>query len=219
MTNLFNKLHSSKLLASIFSTLNSCLKRELKKCSTVLDIGCGPSSPLQHCESIEYSVGVEPYKPYLQKTKEKNIHNDYYDKKIESLNFEKNQFDAVIMLEVIEHLPKDAGFELLKRSEKWAKKKIIISTPNGFLEQGESDENPLQRHRSGWGVEELHSFGLAGLKLLRCENQDDSMVEGNLLSSIRWQPKPFWFGVATLSQALTYYLPNFAFELFGVKEL
>lgn len=224
MKDYIKEIHRAPFLGKVFPTLNSCLKQEISSCKSVLDIGCGPSSPLQYCEGVEISVGVEPYKPYLDKSEKKTIHNEYYGKKIEKLAFKENEFDAVIMLELIEHLPKEAGFELLERAEKWAREKIIVSTPNGFLPQGASDDNPLQKHLSGWSLEELRNLGfscrgLAGLKFLRTENQENSMEEGSLCSSIKFKPHLFWFGVATLSQALTYYFPNFAFEFFCVKEL
>ncbi len=116
----------------------------------ILDLGCGPSSPLQHCKNIKYSVGVEAFPPYLDVTKAKEIHTEYLAKKIEEVDFPEKSFDAVIMIKVLEHLPEKTGLEMLKKAEKWAKKKVIISSPNGFISQKEVDNNPLQKHLSGW---------------------------------------------------------------------
>ncbi len=198
MKGLINKLHSSKFLGAMFHTLDYCLQRELKDCKFVLDLGCGPSSPLQHCRNIKYSVGVEAFGPYLEKSKRKKIHTEYIEGKIEDLNFSENSFDAVVMLEVLEHLPVDAGLEILKRAEKWAKKKVIVSSPNGFVPQKAVDNNSLQKHLSGWDYYKMKklgfkSYGLAGLKFLRQEAQNDIMSD-ELMTSIRFWPKIFWLG-------------------------
>lgn len=224
MFSLLNSLYHNAIASHIFPTTVFCLKRELKNCESVLDIGCGPSSPLKYCENIKYSVGVEPYPSYLKEARRGKTHSEYIGERIEELDFEEKSFDAVILIEVIEHLPQEQALETLKRAEKWARKKVVVTTPNGFVPQGESDGNPLQRHLSGWGLKELESLGyrcqgLSGLKILRGENQGGSMVEGNLTSSIRFRPKIFWFAVATFSQAVVYYIPKLAFELFCVKDV
>lgn len=222
MDSLINRLYHHPLLSRIFHTLVYCLKRELKDCKSVLDVGCGPSSPLQYCQNIEYSVGVEPFLPYLNESKKKKIHTKYLNKRAEDLSFPDDSFDAIIMLEVLEHLPKKTGREILKKVEKWAKKKIIISTPNGLLPQKKIDENPWQQHLSGWSVKDFrqlqyHVYGLAGLKFLRKESESETM-NASLLTPIKYRPKPLWFLVITVSQLFVYFLPNLAFELFCVKE-
>ncbi len=221
---LIDKFHKSVFWGRIFHTLNYCLQNELKDCESVLDIGCGPSSPLQYCEWIKYSVGVEPFKPYLEESKKKKIHTKYLNKKIEELDFSPKSFDAVIMIEVLEHLPKKTGYEILKKAEKLARKKLIISTPNGFIKQPPVDKNLYQEHKSGYVISELAKLefkcrGLAGLKFLRKpKNENDSMGE-DLMVSLRFKPKIFWFTVATFSQIFTYFIPQLAFELFGVRRI
>lgn len=135
MERIIKKLYHHPLVSRIFHTLVYCLRQELKDCETVLDIGCGAFSPLQYCKNIKYSVGVEPFKPYLEKSKKKKIHTKYINKRVEELDFPEDSFDAVIMIEVLEHLPKKVGYEILKKAEKWARKKVIVSTPNGYFPQ------------------------------------------------------------------------------------
>jgi 2-polyprenyl-3-methyl-5-hydroxy-6-metoxy-1,4-benzoquinol methylase len=222
MKKIINKLHKSKFLGKIIHTLDYCLQNELKNCETVLDLGCGPSSPLQYCKNIKRSVGVEAFAPYLEQSKKKKIHSEYLDQKIEDLDFPENSFDAVIMIEVLEHLPEKVGIEILKKAEKWAKKKVVVSSPNGFIAQKAVDNNPLQKHLSGWDNKKMkklgfESHGLAGLKILRQEVENDTMGD-NLMTSIRFWPKPFWFFIATSSQAFIYFIPSVAFELFSVRK-
>ena len=159
---------------------------------------------------------------HIWKNLKKQIHSEYVSKNIRDLDFEENSFDAVIMLEVIEHLKEKEGLEVLKKLEKWARKKVIISTPNGFFPQKVVDNNPMQVHLSGWDIPKIKSLGfnrfkgLAGLKYLRAEIDHDTMGD-DLFISIKYKPKFFWFIIATLSQILTYRLPNLAFGLICVK--
>ena len=67
--NLVSSIYHNKLLETIFPTLVYVLKQELKDCQSVLDLGCGPDSPLQYCTNVQHSVGVEAFQPYLEESK------------------------------------------------------------------------------------------------------------------------------------------------------
>jgi 2-polyprenyl-3-methyl-5-hydroxy-6-metoxy-1,4-benzoquinol methylase len=221
MGKIINTIHSSYFFGRIFHTLDYCLQKELKNCETVLDLGCGPSSPIKLCKNIRYSVGVEVYKPYIKESLKKGIHSKYINNKIEAVEFAKKSFDAVVMIEVLEHVDEKSGIKILKNANKWAKKKIVISSPNGFLKQKELDNNPWQKHLSGWNMEKLKSLGfichgLAGLRFFRNETHNKTMGS-DLLSTIRFHPRFFWFILATITQLITYYIPAVSFELFSVK--
>ena len=216
--SLLYKLYHNKLLEKIFHTPVYELKRDLKDCRSVLDLGCGKDSPIQYCKSIEYSVGVEAFNPSLETSKLRKIHSKYINENILNVDFEENSFDAVVMLEVIEHLDKNDALNLLEKANKWAKKKIIISTPNGFLPQSEYDSNHLQNHICGFCIKELKKLGFkvsgfAGLKFLYGgdRNKENGMV---------WIKKPvfFWAIIVGISLFFVYYLPpNYASGLRGVK--
>ena len=224
MIKIIKKLYYNELISYIFHTVVYCLKRELKDCHSVLDLGCGKNSPVQYC-NVPYSVGVDIFKPYIKISKGKKIHNDYILADITRLNFKPNSFDAVILIDVLEHLPKEEGERLLDKVELWARNKIIITTPNGFVPQKDIDQNPFQKHRSGWTIEEFKKrgyrvYGLAGWKFLRRENiVEDSNAEDSILSTIRFKPRILWFIISAISQIITYYFPRYAFELFCVKNL
>ena len=218
---LIQKLYFSSLFGSIFHTLNCCLKKELANCQTVLDLGCGPNSPIKHIPGIKSSTGVEAFKPYLIESQKNKIHTKYIHSKIKDLKFSPKSFDAVLLIEVIEHLPRKEGLKIIKKSEKWSKKKVIISSPNGFLAQEPVDNNPYQKHLSGWSHQKMKSLGyktrgLAGLKFLRQKSESNTMGD-DILVSIRYKPKFFWFIIATLSQLITHFFPSLAFGLFCVK--
>jgi SAM-dependent methyltransferase len=221
MKKLISKLYHNPVVSFVFPTVVHCLQRELSDCKTVLDLGCGPDSPIQFCKNVKYSVGVEIFDKYLKESKKKKIHNKYLKKNILDLDFEENSFDAVILIEVLEHLPPAIGRKIIKNAGKWAKKKLVITSPNGFVEQKAVDNNPWQKHLSGWDYKKMRSLGfksrgLAGLRSLRQEVENDTMGD-DLMSSIRLKPRVFWFFIASLSQSFVYWIPGLAFELFSVK--
>lgn len=224
LEKILNTIYHNKIFERVFPTQVYLLKKALMDCDSVLDLGCGCSSPLQWCDNIKYSVGVEIYTPYLLISKKQKIHTHYLNKDILKVEFDENQFDAVLMIEVIEHLKEDDVIFLLKKAEKWAKKKIIITTPNGFLNQKLMDNNLYQHHLSGWDYSKMLNlgfqvYGLAGLKSLRSENQSESMVDSDLFSTLKFKPKIFWFIISAVSQSLAIYFPKKGFELFCIKKI
>lgn len=204
LMNLYNR---------IFPSWINYLKKEISDCRTVLDLGCGSNSPIQYC-NVPFSVGVELYEPYLEESKKKNIHKQYIKADIRKVEFKPKSFDAVLCLEVLEHLTKKEGYELIKKMEKWAKKKIVITTPNGYIWQNGYDNNPLQEHRSGWCVEELQKlefkvYGMNGWKKLR-----------GYKAKIKYKPSFFWAIISDITQIIiTHHYPKYAFQLFAVKEI
>lgn len=224
MEEIIKRLYHQPLISRIFHTLVYCLKRELKDCNSVLDLGCGPDSPIKYC-NMQYSVGVDIFKPYLKESKKKKIHSKYILRDLTKLDFQTKSFDAIILIDVLEHLKKDQGRKLLEKAEKWARKKVIVSTPNGYLPQKSIDRNLLQTHRSGWGIEGMKNlgykaYGMAGWKFLRGENISKNINQkGKIFATIRLRPKEFWLIISELTQSIIYYLPEFAFEIFYVKIL
>ncbi|MFZ5799971.1 MAG: class I SAM-dependent methyltransferase [Candidatus Omnitrophota bacterium] len=202
-----------------------CLRQELKNCSTVLDLGCGNNSPLQYC-SASRSVGVESFLPYLEESRKKGIHSEYLLADLKTVDFPSRSFDAVLLLNVIEHLEKEAALVTLEKAERIAARKVIVTTPRGFVKQEAVDNNALQRHRSGWEIEEMRQRGyrpqgMNGLKVLRAsENlcRDSADLQGALCATVRFRPKLFWLFITELSQIIAYYFPRLAFEVFYVKE-
>lgn len=213
------KLYRCRPLSAIFHTLIYCLQRELKGSKSVLDLGCGPNSPIRQCD-VKYSVGVDGYNPYILESKKNQIHNKYILAEISKIKFKEKSFDTVILIDVIEHLEKKEGEVLLKKVENWARKKIIVNTPNGFVPG--IDPNPFQIHRSGWTIKEMQkkgykAYGMAGWKLLRKDATGDIKKEGFV--TIRFRPKSFWFIIAGFTQLFTYYFPQQAFEVLYVKKI
>lgn len=226
MVDMRSVLYKNRYLERLFHTLPFCLRRELENCTSVLDIGCGPSSPIQYCSNITYSIGVEAFQPYLRESKAQGIHTEYLEKNIDQVDFPEKSFDAVILIEVIEHMEEDAGHKLLKKAEKWARKKVILTTPNGYFPMGIVDGNEFQRHLSGWGIRTLkregyQCHGLAGLKFFyHAEGHVHSLHQENAIySNLRFRPKKLFYSLNALCQALMYYFPRWSFGLLAVKTI
>lgn len=185
-------------------------------CSSLLDLGCGSNSPISKFSlKIPYRVGVDIFDKSIWLSKKNNIHNEYI--KIDILNienkFEEKSFDCVIAIDLIEHFSKEDGLNLLRIMEKISKKKVVISTPNGFVPQNEYDGNRYQAHLSGWTYEEMvkmgfRIIGISGWKILRAERGE-----------IDWRPKIFWFLVSRLTQFYTKNHPEYAFSILCMKDL
>lgn len=128
-------------------------KHHLTDCETILDLGCGKS---RLCQMLgKESTGVDNWEK-----SGKELHPRFLQNEILShLLRRKKIYDAVIAMDVIEHLDKMEGSSLINFMQMRARKKVIIYTPNGFIPQGANEGNPLQVHKSGWTADDFKSKG------------------------------------------------------------
>lgn len=75
------------------------------------------------------------------------------------------RYDVVLAAEIVEHLPKPDGLALLSEIRRTSDLAIVTS-PLGFMEQGELGGNPYQRHLSGWTDEDMRGLGWTTFCLL-----------------------------------------------------
>jgi len=213
-------VRGTKLATMIVPTLDSELVKSLRDCDSVLDLGCGPKSPVRNITWMSRRVGVEVFHPYVETARLNQTHDEIWETSILGLDIEENSFDAVTLIDVIEHMTREDAQKTITLAKFIARKKVVINSPNGFIAQEALDGNELQKHLSGWDLPDMKSLsfgvrGLAGLKVLRREVDNGSMGD-DLLTTIRFRPRFFWFIVSTLSQPITYFVPRFAFSLFSV---
>ncbi|MCX6355396.1 MAG: class I SAM-dependent methyltransferase [Candidatus Aureabacteria bacterium] len=223
MKGFIGSLYHTRVLGRLFHTLVYCLQRELKGCQSVLDLGCGRESPLKYCR-VAYSVGVDAFEPVLRESRKRGIHSEYILADIAGVKFKPRSFDAVIMIDLLEHLEKAEGEKILRDAEEWARGKVIVNMPVGWIRQGMVQDNRFQAHRSGWQLEEMtqrgyRAYGMAGLHSLRTDEISEDLLGEGVLASVKYRPRCFWFVVLALSQLLAYYIPGKAFEAFYVKIL
>ena len=162
-------------------TASDYIKTTLEKseCSLTLDVGCGGYSHLSRFRPQITSVGLDVFPEAIEKSQangspDRYIVADIRAESVEQLlsNVGGKKFDLVLLYDVIEHLPKKKGFELLEKCEQLASKYVLLQTPNGFLEQGPEFGNEHQRHLSGWFPQDFAGlgykvYGARGTKYLR----------------------------------------------------
>jgi len=196
-----------------FATFGVLLKDELKDCESILDVGCGDNSPLRMIARKKELVGIDGYAGAINKSKKAGIHQKYIKMDIKDIGkkFKPKQFDAVVALDVIEHLKKKDGYNLLKQMEKIARKKVIVFTPNGFLPQIDK-VNLLQEHLSGWDTKDFKAreykvFGAKGLKIFR--KNAELRFKPKVISGILSEMSHYFYGK---------YHPEKSFSLFAIYQ-
>lgn len=149
------------------------------ECRLTLDVGCGNYSRLSAFRPQITTVGIDAFPEAIEAAKAQGVHDHYIlaDILTENLNdlladFGGRKFDLVTLYDVIEHLPKRLGYELLEKCEQLSSKYVLLQTPNGFLEQGPEFGNEHQRHLSGWFPHDFEGlgykvYGTTGTNLLR----------------------------------------------------
>lgn len=149
----------------------------IRPASVVLDIGCGIRP--QRFVVPDVAICVEPYQEYI----------DYLKRNVESANIliiplgalaalkalPDRSVDSVFMIDVIEHMPKNVGVQVVDECLRVARGQIIIFTPLGFMPQsvhaGEVDGWGLsggeyQDHKSGWSPEDFPEWDIVACKNL-----------------------------------------------------
>lgn len=137
--------------------------RALKPVERLVDIGCG----IQPYTGVKATTHIccEPYKEYVDILKVR------YPQLIPlNMGWEEatkyiphKSVDTVILVDVIEHLEKEIGMDLLVKTLPLVKQQFAIFTPLGFFEQTHPDGidawglhgGDWQTHRSGWLPEDF----------------------------------------------------------------
>lgn len=188
-------------------------------CETLLDIGCGRDSPVKIVKNKK-TVGVDGFLPYIIQSKNNSIHTDYVLCDVRHLCFKEKSVDCAAAFELIEHLTREEGIELVKNMEHVAKRNIVLSTPNGWLEQDEFDGNKLQHHKSSWVSEDFKElgytvFGINGMKLFRGRVQTSCAGVGSK-SKLNFLNLLLNFA-STILRRVVFYFPSTTSGLLAVK--
>lgn len=121
--------------------------------NVVLDIGAG-IRPTPWGKP-GFHVCVEPYKPYADRLETETGLKVYNMTALRFLRLAPAHiFDAIWMLDVIEHMTREEGEEVLLKALELDPQQIVVFTPHGFMPQshdawGMGGEH-WQTHRSGW---------------------------------------------------------------------
>lgn len=150
--------------------LGKLIQPNIKKTDTVLDLGCGIMQATTDvlgekgnlkCKSI---LGVDMHLKYLDRIK-----SNYSTIQTEVVNtklFPDKSYDAVICLDVLEHIETNSALKLIGEMERIARKIVIIYTPREFHKNEEHiddvwgmGKNPSQEHLSFISQEQFKKLG------------------------------------------------------------
>lgn len=131
--------------------------------NSLIDLGCGRGvvgALMRIYRNPKRLVGIDVFRPYIDFCRYHNFYDELYqyDLRNTPLPFNDKEFDVATCIEVIEHLPKNSGLRLLHELERISKK-VILTTPNGYLLQKALDDNPFQKHLSGWSAKDFIKLG------------------------------------------------------------
>jgi hypothetical protein len=185
-------------------------------CQSLLDVGCGESSPVQHfAAEIPRRIGVDAHAPSIDTSRRRGIHTEYRVMDVMAVGeeFPPRSIDCVVTLDVIEHLEKADGLRFLEQLEAVASKRVVVFTPNGFVPQPAEPGNEWQLHRSGWSAAEMRArgyriIGVGGWRPLR-----------GPYAQPKWWPKFFWERLALLTERYFESRPDRAYQILCVKDI
>lgn len=199
--------------APIVRDLAGCdadLGRVLRPDWTVVDVGCGSGSRSAP-HALARAIGVDVHLPSLAQTRTDRSRAGAVCARLQSLPIADGAVDAVVALDVIEHFVKEEAVGLLAEFERVARRVIVLLTPNGFLPQEGTPENPFMEHRSGWSATELTTFGYSV-----CGINGWRSLRGSFAA-----PRfgPVGKALSLASQPVARRRPGKAFHLLAVKHL
>lgn len=85
------------------------------------------------------------------------IYDDVYG--VAAQRFDRwEEYDAALIIDVIEHLPKHQGAKLVSTVQA-AGCAAVICTPRTFFQNPEADTVPSERHRSLWSARDFETWG------------------------------------------------------------
>lgn len=208
----------NNLLSSIPFSYPSIIRHHFGNDQTILDFGCGDGELVKKLNADKkYQItGVDLYKPAIASARKTGLYKNVVLSDLRKLKYKRKSFDVVLASQVIEHFPKKEALRLIKAMEKLARKKVIICTPKGYVPFepfNVLDKNPLQAHKSGWGIAEMRSLGY------RVYGQGTGFIyrpEG-LLYKLR-ALKNILAVVSALLAPLIYFFPQFSATIICVKE-
>lgn len=196
------------------------LKKSIGDSKAILDLGCGEGELMQFLSRGEkwQITGIDIYEKAIEKARKRNIYHKLIRGDVLKTvrNHLKSKYDVIFCSQIIEHLTRSNGEEILNEIERLAKRRIVIGTPRGFMVHPHefSDGNPYQIHKSGWSIED---FTLRGYKVYGVGFWPiwsyyglgrDANAFRKALSNI----------ISYLAAPLVYFFPSLAVSIVAIKE-
>ncbi len=200
-----------------FTALNTTWRSMNKRGQSILDVGCGSGEPMRFINRHNhyFSVGADIFEPYLRECKRRRIHSQYVLCDVRNLPFKDKSFDIVLCLEVLEHLGREEGKELLKKMEGIAKKQVVLSTPVGNYKQESFDGNPHQEHKHTWNSKEMKALGYRVIGIGMRNLGGKAGIQSPLPLPLRLLVNIIW----VLAGPLVYFFPRLAGDMVCTKKI
>lgn len=194
------------------------LLRDLANCETILELGCGRNSPILQIGLGSRTYAVDIWQPYVDLHNRNGDYRQCMKQDLLTIDYpDKPLYDAVVITDVMEHLLREKveHMDLFACMERTARKRVIIFTPNGFIENDlvDDDDDPWQEHVSAWEPEDYlkRGYTVKGATGIR-------WVLGKA-SLPRLRPYSLWAILAMISQPYIYNHPNWARHSYAVKDI
>lgn len=199
------------------------LRDGIGEAKTILDLGCEDGRLLDLLsDGKNWQVtGVDIFQKNVKEAAKRRIFVNAIRGDIvhiaKKLIKERAKFDVVFCSQVIEHIDRKKGEELLSIVDKLARKRIIMGTPRGFMEQPHAflGDNPHQVHKSGWSEDDFRKrgykvYGVGFGPIWSEEGLGRSYSKPSIiLASI----------ISYISAPIVYYLPFLAAGILCIKEI
>lgn len=200
------------------------LRQSLGNPKTILDLGCGDGNLMELlADGKRWEVtGVDLYGKNVKIASKRSIFIKVF--RADLIKFVKKQikkkkkYDVVFCSQVIEHLDRKRGEELLALIDSIARQRVIMGTPREFMEQphGYLGDNPHQVHKSGWLEEDFRKrgykvFGI-GFSPLWSEAGLIRINNNRVLIS-------FYFALSFLLSPIVYFIPKIAAGILCIKDI
>ena len=188
-------------------TYGGVLRRNIAE-GTVLDMGCGKAWAWRRFIDKSrrqrfHSTGVDISDTYLDYCRKHKMYDEIVCGDVTKLGFADKSYDVVLLLQILSHLPKEKGLEILEHAERIARKQVIIGTENEIV------DIPGKDHVSAWSPAELSRMGYKvtgyGFKPFDI-NGHDSGLAVNISRFTALFP-------------FTYNKPEKAYQMLGIKNL
>jgi SAM-dependent methyltransferase len=142
------------------------LAKQINRYKCIADLGCGYGSSFYESLSLSKHargginyVSVDVFMPALLKGREDGKLVHPVQAVLGSLPIVDKAVELAILVDVIEHFEKKEVELLLSEVDRITKCAVVLTTPNGFMEQEEVEGNAYQLHRSGWSAGDLRALG------------------------------------------------------------
>lgn len=200
------------------------LRQSLGNPKTILDLGCGDGSLMELlANGKKWQVtGVDLYAENVTVASKRNLFAKVL--KADVIKFvkqqikEKKKYDVVFCSQVIEHIDRKRGEELLFLIESITRQKVIIGTPREFMEQPLAylGNNAHQVHKSGWSEEDFRKKGykVFGIGLSQLWSEEGLIRVNNNRVKIA-----FYFAASFLCSPVVYFIPGIAAGILCIKDI